>query len=100
MPKNNKSDPVDFISTISDLDPSLKRICLNGACYKFHLVLKSAFPEAVAYMNEQRDHVVTKIGTDLYDISGKLPRKRHADYHEMTPKEIEVASKWAHRKNR
>jgi hypothetical protein len=57
-------------------------------------LLKTVFAEAVPYMNEQRNHVVTKIGQDLYDISGKISRKRHSDYHEMSPKEIEVASKW------
>ena len=96
--KRELPDPTAVIAAVYDLDPSLRQICVNGSCYRFYLLLKTIFPEAVPYMNIQRDHVVTKIGQDLYDISGKLPKKRHADYHEMSPKEIEIASKWGHRR--
>ena len=95
---HGRPSPVEFISMLSELDPSLKKSCVNGSCYKFHLVLECMFHDAIPYMNAQRDHVVSKIGSDLYDISGRLPKKRHSDYHEMSPKEIEVASKWSYRK--
>ena len=94
----NAPDPAEVVAALSDLDPSLERICLNGSCYKLYKLLKSVFPDAESYMNATRDHVVTRIGGELYDISGKLPKKRHADYHAMSSKEREVASRWAHRK--
>ncbi len=46
-------------------DPSV-----GGLCYQVHLVLRAAFPGAVAWYDPVRGHVLTEIGGVLYDIDG------------------------------
>lgn len=42
----------------------------NGGCFQFFRILKSIFPEAVAYSD--CNHVITKIGDRFYDITGEV----------------------------
>ena len=42
----------------------------KGGCYKFYLILKEVFPDAVGYYNG--DHVITKINGKFYDIDGNV----------------------------
>ncbi len=48
---------------------------LNGSCYRFYLILKEVFPDAIAYYDG--DHVITRIGDKYYDITGMVERKNH-----------------------
>lgn len=47
----------------------------NGSCYKFYLILKEIYPDAVAYYDS--DHIITKIGSMYYDIEGIAAKGRH-----------------------
>ena len=85
---------ISFISAVRDLSPSLEKACLMGSCYRFHLVLKQRFPEAIPYMNSERNHVASLIGDTLYDITGALPGRETDGFHKMEPSEIRAASKW------
>ena len=69
----------------------------SNADYRFHLLLRSIFPDAVPYMNSSRDHVVSKIGDRFYDIRGRVPVKREDEYHLMDAGEIKSAAKWAYK---
>lgn len=42
----------------------------SGGCYKFYLILKQVFPEAIGYYNDA--HVITRIGDKYYDIDGEV----------------------------
>ena len=42
-----------------------------GACYGFYTILKAIFPEAVAYMTPNEDHIVAKINEKFYDVRGE-----------------------------
>ncbi len=42
----------------------------SGGCYKFHLILKYVFKDAVGYYNGE--HVITKIDGQFYDIDGLI----------------------------
>lgn len=42
----------------------------SGGCYKFYLILKTTFPDAIGYYND--DHVITKIGDSFFDIDGMV----------------------------
>lgn len=95
---NIEEEVLAFIVCVRELSPSMEVICLNGSCYRFHLLLKQRFPEAVPYMNGERNHVASKIGETLYDISGALPEKMADGFHEMEASEIRAASKWRSRR--
>lgn len=66
---------LDFILLIRDTaNKEMVRIFTCGGCYRFHLILKRAFPEAVPYMvissDDKIKHVVTKINDKFYDVNG------------------------------
>lgn len=47
----------------------------QGGCYRFHLILKRIWPQAVPYYETLDGHVVTMIEGRLYDINGEFPQK-------------------------
>lgn len=61
--------PKKFIQLINKTFPKgyLKH---SGGCYKFHLILKAVYPEAIGYYDG--NHVYTKIGNKVYDITGEV----------------------------
>ena len=90
-------DPIQAISMFRKADKHAEHIYTHGGCYRFHLLLRSIFPDAVPYMNSSRDHVVSKIGDRFYDIRGRVPVKREDEYHLMDAGEIKSAAKWSYR---
>lgn len=86
-----------FIELIKSLDTHIETACLHGACYKFYKVLSRVYPNATPYMNNERNHVVTRVGNGLYDITGRvgsISGKAADKYHRMSNVELRVASKW------
>ena len=67
--------PLDLIYAIKYSSPETERIYTEGACYGFFRILKTAFPEAVAYYNS--DHIITRIDEKYYDITGEVSRTGH-----------------------
>lgn len=69
-------DVIDFITLIRESCPSRQiHIFRNGACYQFFKILKSVYPQAVAYYNQ--DHVITEIDGKYYDITGEVEKEGH-----------------------
>ena len=98
--KTTRADIERFIAAARDLHPNMEYACTHGGCYKFHLLLKQAYPEAVPWISTDRSHVVSRIGDDLFDISGRVGSamgKAASQYHEMDDKEKKIASKWSYR---
>lgn len=92
-----RGDVAGAVDAIHRLAPDMRHRCLHGDCYRFHLFLKEMFPDAVPYMNRERDHVVTRIGDGFYDATGRVGSvygKAATRYHEMDAKEVAVAGKW------
>ena len=92
-----RGDVANVVDVIRRFAPDMRHRCLHGDCYQFHLFLKEMFPDAVPYMNRERDHVVTRIGDDFYDVTGRVGSahgKAASRYHEMDAKEVAVAAKW------
>lgn len=90
-------DVEQFIELIRTLDAHITTACLRGSCYKFYKVLSRVYPDATPYMNTERNHVVTRIGNSLYDITGRVGSvggKAADKYHRMDETEIRVAQKW------
>ena len=82
-------DIENVISTIRDSHPDMEELYLNGQCYNFFRILKSIFPESVAWYDYVEGHVYTKIGDFWYDIRGKHYRVSEScepmDYQELKP---------------
>lgn len=58
-----------------------------GNCYQFYEILKSIFPEAIAYRSG--GHVFTKIGDKFYDIKGQYDK---SDYDFILLEEHRIES--------
>lgn len=63
------------IKTIRDSHPDMVKIFTQGSCYHFYLILKEIFPSAQPYYD--MNHVITKIGSKFYDITGEVRKGRH-----------------------
>lgn len=78
----SKADVLSFIRLIRDSCPEIQTVIFTqGACYQFHLILKSRFPKAVAYYNG--DHVVSRIGDAYFDITGEVAVKADEYYEPL-----------------
>lgn len=64
-------DIESFIGRVRNLSPLMTKICTEGSCYRFYLLLKEVFPDAEAYYDKYF-HVVTLIDGGFYDISGEI----------------------------
>lgn len=84
-------EPLEFIEALRKTDKHIEHIYMNGGCYQFYKVLKKIYPSAEPYINEEKNHIATKIGDSFYDITG------HARglFHPLINKdEIEMCKKW------
>jgi len=59
-----------MINALNKSDEYIDHIFMMGGCYQFYLFLKAMYPSAIPYINYDEDHIVTKIGNNLYDIRG------------------------------
>lgn len=55
-----------------------------GACYGFYQILKAIFPESVAYMTSNEQHIVTKIDDKFYDIHGEYINSSGIPINDLT----------------
>jgi hypothetical protein len=78
---NQKIRILNQISAIRDLHPQMEKICLNGSCMNFHVVLRRIYPEAKPYYNI--NHVITKIGDSYYDITGSVKPEGYSPFSEI-----------------
>lgn len=90
-----KIEPINFINTLRDSDSYIKTIYLYGGCYQFFKVLKTVFPNAVPYINQEKNHVVTMIDGNYYDITGITNGK----YQPLTKDDISRCEKWSFSRN-
>ena len=60
-----------LISSIRNSHPDMVELYTEGQCYNFHLILRSVYPDAVAWYDYIEGHVYSKIGNYWYDIRGK-----------------------------
>ncbi len=88
-------NPNKLISNLRQSDEYIKYIFIGGSCYKFHLFLKTIWPDAEPYITKEKNHIVTKINNDFYDIDGYYFKK---DIALMTAEDIELAKTWSFRK--
>lgn len=82
--------PLQLISNLRDTDYYMQVIFTQGACYKFHLFLKSLFPNSIALINSDKDHIVTLIYGSMYDITGEV----QGDYEPLSDDDLKAAERW------
>ena len=90
-----KTKPDTFIQAVRESDLYIKNIYLSGGCYQFFKILKTVFVESEPYINETKDHVVTKIRNEFYDITGVVKGK----FSPLEDEEIDMCEKWSFSKN-
>ncbi|WP_104373495.1 hypothetical protein [Desulfocucumis palustris] len=88
-------EPEYLIKALRDTDSYIEMIYLNGGCYRFYKFLKSIFPKAEPYINPRKDHVVTKIGDNFYDIRGKADGM----FLPLLEQDIKMCEEWSFARN-
>lgn len=72
---------LNLISVIRDSHPTMVEIFTKGSCLNFHLILRSVYPEAEPYYDQ--NHIITKIDNYYYDITGVVNPKGYLRYDGM-----------------
>ena len=84
------------INSLRESDKYIKTIFLEGGCYQFHLFLKALFPECMAMINEERDHVITHYQGKYYDITGEVKNVSVGyDFNYLTLSNISLVESWS-----
>lgn len=71
---------LNIIEAIRDSYEPLSKVYTEGGCYMFFKILKSIFPEAELWTDQ--DHAITKIGKYFYDINGVV--YQHKEYEPIS----------------
>lgn len=86
----------------STADKEMVRIFTCGGCYKFHLILKEVFPDAIPYKVKNSDgvmhHVLTKIDEHYFDIIGgySVDELQDCSYEPMNAEDIKLAEEFTY----
>ena len=92
-------EPEKIINALRETDRYIYYIFMRGGCYKFHLFLKTIFPDSEPYICQKKDHIITKIGDNFYDIRGKVSRQFELLYSPLTDRDKETVTAWSFHKN-
>lgn len=87
-----KPNPLDLINALRESDRYIEDIYTHGGCYKFHLFLKSIYPDATPCINSRQEHIITLIGNNFYDITGIV--EEH-DYKKVDKYDLKKIKKWS-----
>ncbi|WP_417733140.1 hypothetical protein [Rosistilla oblonga] len=82
---------ISLIGSIRETDRYIETIFMNGGCYRFHLFIKSLYPDAVPVKNKPFDHVGSLVDGTCYDINGIVDW----DYFAMSDDDIKTAAAWS-----
>jgi len=84
---------LSFIKVLRKSFEDAKIVYLFWACYWFYEILKHSFPESIAYMVD-KNHVVTKIGKDFYDVSWVYEIQKWEVLTKMDEDKHYIAESW------
>lgn len=84
-----------LINALRKSDMYIESIYTEGGCYQFHLFLKKIFPSATPLINKKKNHVVSKIGNLLFDITGIV----EGEYFELSKDDLKKVKKWSFHNN-
>ncbi len=92
----NNLTPLELINNLRESDCYIRDIYSLGSCYKFHIFLKSIYPEAIPMINKEENHITSLIDGKYYDISGIVLNE---EYFKLTKSNIKEAKQWSFAKN-
>jgi len=72
---------VRLIDAIRNTHPDMEDLFLRGQCYNLFRILRSIYPQAVAWYSMREGHVYVEIDGYYYDIRG---------YHLTVPDDLET----------
>ncbi len=82
-----------LVNSLRETDNYIEAIFTQGGCYKFHLFLKNIFPDAKPFIHKDKDHIISKIGNEYFDIKGIA--KNENEYSLLKKSELEMVEKWS-----
>lgn len=82
-----------LVNSLRETDRYIESIFIQGGCYRFHLFLKNIFPDATPFIYKDKDHIVSKIGNQFFDIKGIVENKN--EYSLLKKSELEMVEKWS-----
>lgn len=82
-----------LVDSLRKTDRYIESIFMQGSCYQFHLFLKNIFPDAKPFIHKDKDHIVSKIGNKLFDITGIVENEN--EYSILKKSELEMVEKWS-----
>ena len=86
-----------FIDELRETDEYIRHIYTQGSCYKFHVLLSKLYPGARPYINERKNHIITKYKGKYYDIDGLVTNQD--GYTRITTEENTMVKNWSFYKN-
>lgn len=87
---------LSLIAAIRESYLHSKTVYTRGGCYRFHLILKAVFPDAVP-IYQVPGHVVTEIDGRLYDITGEVAAEQYQVRLDSDPRTLAEAPSWTFR---
>ena len=84
-----------FITALRESDPYIQNIYLSGGCYQLYKILKTLYADAVPYLNADKDHIVTRIDGQFYDITGIVT----GAFTPLSADDVAMCEKWSFARN-
>lgn len=86
-----------FIDELRNSDGYIEHIYTKGGCYRFHILLSKMYKNTTPFINETKDHIVTRYRKKYYDVYGEVYEVK--DYRVLDIEDIPMVEKWNFRKN-
>lgn len=82
-----------LVNSLRETDRYIESIFMQGGCYRFHLFLKNIFSDATPFIHKDKDHIISKIGDQFFDIKGIVENKN--EYSPLKKSELEMVENWS-----
>ena len=92
FPTKSYPSPDEFIESIRNSYVHAETVYTHGACFQFHLILKTIWPDAIPWYDG--GHVTTEIGGAYWDITGEVKLTSSAYPLAQEPRILEEAYTW------
>ena len=99
MSIDNIQELLKIIKSLRESDMYIKDIFTKGGCYRFHLFLKVLYPKAIPYINQERNHVVTRVFGKYFDITGEVSSKYPNNFRPINKTDLREVKRWSFHKH-
>jgi|GEM_PF-3933270 len=91
-----------FLKELRDSADIQFKIFTEGSCFRLYKILKTIYPEAIAYWSDLDNHCITKVEGEFYDIGGTVKKSyiRDRSYYKIPKNQLRGYSllKWMNNK--